>query len=167
MLRKGTEPCKFVQNLAPGSDTPARGRRIDDACGDSPPPPGNWDVRLGAASASCGQRTYNKMSKNRARGLQNEVPEASGVSFLRSQGGVLRSPVPCCTRWALRASSGGAPEASRGRSRGARGALGDLSGASGDGPGTPESDLLGFGSDFGDALGGCIENGRFFGGVCI
>ena len=87
------------------------------------------------------------------------------MSFLRSQGDVLRSPVPCCMRWALRATSGGAPEASRGRSRGARGALGDLSGASGDGPGTPESDLLGFGSDFGDALGGCIENGRFFGGV--
>ena len=61
--------------------------------------------------------------------------------------------MPCCMRWALRATSGGAPEVSRGRSRGARGALGDLSGASGDGPGTPESDLLGFGSDFGDALG--------------
>ena len=75
--------------------------------------------------------------------------------------------MPCCMRWALRATSGGAPEVSRGRSRGARGALGDLSGASGDGPGTPESDLLGFGSDFGDALGGCIENGRFFGGVGI
>ena len=89
------------------------------------------------------------------------------MSFLRPEGAILRSPVPCCTRWALRASSGGAPEVSRGRSRGARGALGDLSGASGDGPGTPESDLLGFGSDFGDALGGCIENGRFFGGVGI
>ena len=107
------------------------------------------------------------MSKNRPRGLQNELPEASGVSFLRSQGDVLRSPVPCCMRWALRATSGGAPEASRGRSRGAWGALGDLSGASGDGPGTPESDLLGFGSDFGDAQGGCIEHGRFFGGVGI
>ena len=27
-IRKGTEPCKWVQNLAPGFDTPARGRRI-------------------------------------------------------------------------------------------------------------------------------------------
>ena len=92
---------------------------------------------FGAESTSCGQQTYTKIMEHRPRRLQNEVPEASGVSFLRSQGGVLRSPVPCCTRWALRASSGGAPETSQGRSRGARGALGDLSGASGDGPGTP------------------------------
>ena len=28
------------------------------------------------------------------------------MSFLRSQGDVLRSPVPCCMRWALRATSG-------------------------------------------------------------
>ena len=92
---------------------------------------------LGAESTSCGQQTYTKIMENRPRRLQNEVPEASGVSFLRPEGGVLRSPVPCCTRWALRASSGGAPEASRGRSRGVWGAFGDLSGASGDGPGTP------------------------------
>ena len=56
------------------------------------------------------------------------------MSFLKSQGGVLRSPVPCCTRWALRASSGGAPEASRGRSRGARGPLGSLRGRPGHPP---------------------------------
>ena len=79
---------------------------------------------LGAESTSCGQQTYTKIMENRPRRPQNEVPEASGVSFLRSQGGVLRSPVPCCTRSALRASSEGAPEASRGRSRGARGPLG-------------------------------------------
>ncbi len=132
---------------------------IDDACGDSPPPPGS--LRWGAALETCVRgcpRRRPKSSENRTRKLLFEVPGASGVSFLRSQGDVLRSPVPCCMRWALRATSGGAPEASRGRSRGARGALGDLSGASGDGPGTPESDLLGFGSDFGDALRGCVEN---------
>ena len=137
---------------------------IDNACGDSPPPPGS--LRWGAALETCVRgcpRRRPKSSENRTRKLQNEVPGASGVSFLRSQGDVLRSPVPCCMRWALRATSGGAPEASRGRSRGARGALGDLSGASGDGPGTPDSDLFGFGSDFGDALGGGMENGRFFG----
>ena len=56
------------------------------------------------------------------------------MSFLRSQGAVLRSPVPCCTRWALRASSEGAPEASRGRSRAARGPLGSLRGRPGHPP---------------------------------
>ena len=149
---------------------------IDDACGDSPPPPG--DPRLGADRSSAGevreqkrtvwflrpaiggrsvgrwrrkrteenrteqnrtehrrQRSRRKSSQNRTRKLRNEVPGASGLSFLRCQGDVLRSPVPCCMRWALRATSGGAPEVSRGRSRGARGALGDLSDASGDGPG--------------------------------
>ena len=56
------------------------------------------------------------------------------MSYLRPQGVVLRSPVPCCTRWALRASSGGAPEASRGCSRGARGPLGSLRGRPGPPP---------------------------------
>ena len=141
---------------------------IDDACGDSPPPPGS--LRWGAALETCVRgcpRTRPKSSENLTQKLQNEVPGSAVVSFLRSLGDVLRSPVPCCMRCAFLATSGGAPEASRGRSRGARGALGDLSGASGGGPGTPESDLLVFGSDFGDALGGCIENDRFFGGVCI
>ena len=53
----------------------------------------------------------------------------------------------------------------------APGGLGELSGTSREPPGTarapPESDRFGFGSDFGDALGGCIENGRFSGGVGI
>ena len=53
----------------------------------------------------------------------------------------------------------------------ALGGLGELSGTSREPPGTarapPESDILGFGSDFGDALEGGIENGRFFGGVGI
>ena len=77
-----------------------------------------------------GMRALQKNKKTH----QNEVPEASGVSFLRSQGDVLRSPVPCCMRWALRATSGSAPEASRGRSRGARGALGSLRGRPGHPP---------------------------------
>ena len=114
---------------------------IDNACGDSPPPPGS--LRWGAALETCVRgcpRRRPKSSEHRTRKLQNEVPGPSGVSFLRSQGDVLRSPVPCCMRWALRATSGGAPEASRGRSRGARGALGDHTGASGDGPGTPWTD---------------------------
>ena len=102
MLRKGTEPCKWVQNLAPGSDTPARGRRIDDACGDSPPPPGNWDVRLGAASASCGQRTYTNIVKNRAQRLNIEarrprkcLPEGRfelAGALLNALGALLRRP---------------------------------------------------------------------------
>ena len=89
------------------------------------------------------------------------------MSFLRSRAGVLRSPVPCWTRWALWGRSGGAPEASRGCSGGPRGGLGDLSGASGDGPGTPESDLFECRSDFGGALGGDGQNKYFLGGFGV
>ena len=53
------------------------------------------------------------------------------MSFLRSRGGVLRSPVPCWTRWALRGSSGGAPEAPGD----APGGLGEVSGTSREPPG--------------------------------
>ena len=78
-----------------------------------------------------------RTSKRKAQKLENHGPEASGGSFLSSQRVVLSSPELCWTRWVLRGRSGGAPEASRGRSGEAWGALGELSGASGDAPGTP------------------------------
>ena len=78
--------------------------------------------------------------------------------------------MPCWTRCALRGRSGSAPEASRGRSGGSRGGLGDLSGASGDGPWTPESDLFECRSDFGGALGGDGQKKQYvegFGAVLL
>ena len=93
--------------------------------------------------------------------FQNEVPEASGGSFLSSQRVVWSSPELCWTRWALRGRSGGAPETSRGRSGVARGALGELSGPSGDTPGTPESGFFEFCRDFGSVLGGGVEMSTF------
>ena len=101
-------------------------------------------------------------SETMAEPFQKEVLEASGGSFLSSQRVDLSSPELCWTRWALRGRSGGAPETSQGRSGVARGALGELSGPSGDIPGTPESDLFECRSDFGGALGGDVENNTCF-----
>ena len=56
---------------------------------------------------------------------------------MSSEGTVWRSPELCWTCRTLRRRSGSAPEPCRGRSREAWGALGKLSGASGDAPGTP------------------------------
>ena len=79
-----TEACTTFGTPCP------RGRRIiDDACGDSPPLPGNWDVRLGAASASCGQRTYTNIVKNRAQRLKIEARRPRSEAAL----GVLRKPL--------------------------------------------------------------------------
>ena len=132
--------------------------------------PDFWDRRFAdgrfnrVVTGFAPEKTSCGSPKGGANNLKDEVPEASGMSFLRSQGGVLRSPVPCWTRWALWGRSGGAPKASRGRSGGPRRGLGDLSGASGDGPGTPESDLFECRSDFGGALGGDGPNEQFLGG---
>ena len=72
-----------------------------------------------------------------ALGCRNDVSGASGGSFMSSERTVWSSPELCWTRQTLRRRSGSAPEASRGRSGEAWGALGELSGASGDAPGTP------------------------------
>ena len=72
-----------------------------------------------------------------ALGCQNDVSAPPGGSFLSSERTVWSSPELCWTRQTLRRRSGSAPEASQGRSGEAWGALGELSGASGDAPGTP------------------------------
>ena len=110
----------MVQNLPPRSDTPARGRRIDDACGDSPPPPGDprlgadrssagevreqkrtetrdWGqigtVRFVAESTGCGQRKYTKIMGNRPRRLPNEAlrPPKAAREASRAARGPLRA----------------------------------------------------------------------------
>ena len=97
----------------------------------------------------------------------NGKTEASGGSFLSSQRVVLSPPELCWTRWALRGRSGGAPETSQGRSGVARGALGDLSGPSGDTPGIPKSVFVEFCSDCGGVLGGGIDMNTFLGGFFV
>ena len=106
-------------------------------------------------------------SETMAKPFQKEVPEACGGSFLSSQRVDLSSPELCWTRWALRGRSGGAPETSQGRSGVARGALGELSGPSGDTPGTPESGFVEFCGDFGGVLGGGVEMSTFLDGFGV
>ena len=103
-------------------NTPARGRRIaiDDACGDSPPPPGDprlgadrssagevreqkrtetrdWGqigtVRFVAESTGCGQRKYTKIMGNRPRRLPNEAlrPPKAAREASRAARGPLRA----------------------------------------------------------------------------
>ena len=79
----------------------------------------------------------------------------------------MSSPELCWTRWGLRGRSGGAPETSQGRSGVARGALGELSGPSGDTPGTPESVFFELCSDFGGVLGGGVEMSTFLDGFGV
>ena len=86
---------------------------------------------------------------------------------MSSQRVVLSPPELCWARWALRGRSGGAPETSQGRSGVSLGALGELSGPSGDTPGTPESVFFEFCSDFGGVLGGGIDMNTFLDGFCV
>ena len=102
-------------------------------------------------------------SETMAKPFQKGVPEASGGSFLSSQRVVLSPPELCWTRW----RSGGSPETSQGRSGVSLGALGELSGPSGDTPVTPESVFFEFCSDFGGVLGGGIDMNTFLDGFRV
>ena len=80
---------------------------------------------------------------------------------MSSERTVWSSPELCWTRRTLQRRSGSTPEASRGRSGEAWGALGELSGASGDAPGTPREDsraILGGSETAGSENGDMLEN---------
>ena len=102
-----------------------------------------------------------------AKPFQKVVPEASGGRVLSSQRVVLSPPELCWTRWALRGRSGGAPEVSQGRSGVAREALGELSGPSGDTPGTPDSGCFDYCKDPVCVLGGGAEVSTFLDGFGV